>query len=238
MLTEGVLYRSFSVVNRAFIFVIMYYLLELASNLVGIFKLHILLSALFFVTQCGVMAAISKIVEGNRIVLKLFTEGIKFFFIRYLGAYIIWAIVGLLYFIPYVIVLPLIKGKIFIEKTSFVIMSLYFLPLSILTIYVFPFVFVKGEGADAVIDGVKYLFKNFRRSTALILMEVAKTAISILIVEFSLRYPYKSWQYISLSSVNTFISTYIYLTIFTGACYILGEVETVEIGDVSKRDRL
>jgi hypothetical protein len=99
--------------------------------------------------------------------------------------------------------------------------SLSVLILTIFSIYIIPFVFVKNRGADAVIDGIKYLFKNFKNSIVLIAMGIVKVFLSTYLLLFASNYSHCSFQYSAIVSLDSFISIYIDLMIFAGACYIL-----------------
>ena len=230
MKSKEIFKKSFGIVNKAFPFVLIYYLLNLSIFAPRLYKPPIIFSlfllGLYLVIECGVMGAISKIIGGGKVNFKSFIEGIKFFFFRFLGAALILGILAIICFIPSFIFFGITKGDMaineFVKTTPSLLMTnLSTLLFTILSIYIFPFVFVKGKGADAFLDGIKYLFKNFKNSTALVIMGIIEIVISTLILAFALKYPYGSFQYLSLMSINSIISIYIGLAIFAGACYIL-----------------
>lgn len=230
MKPEEIFKKSFSVVNKAFIFVLIYYLLKLFLSANRIYKPHITISlfllGLVLVIQCGIMGVISKLIVGEKINFKLFTESIKLLFLRYLGAFLILAILAIVCFIPSFIFFGITKGDITIDEftrtgPSLLMTNLSMLLFTILSIYIFPFVFVRGKGADAPFYGIKYLFKNLKNSTPLIIMGIIKVVMPAFILIVVLKYPYHSLQYISLISISSFVSIYIELSIFAGACYIL-----------------
>lgn len=232
MKSEEIIKKSFRVTNKAIFFVLIYYLSTLSLTITRNYKFSIILPLslliLGLVIRCGIMGAISKIINGGNMDFKSFIESIKIFFFRYLGAILMLCILTIVCFFPSFIFFRVTKGDMaireFIRTTPSLLMTnLSMLLFTILSIYIFPFVFVKNKGADAFLDGIKYLFKNFKNSTALIIMGIIKIIISTFILAFVAKYPHNSLQYISLISVNSFISIYIELSIFAGACYILGD---------------
>ena len=235
-----VIKKSFNAVNKVFIFVIFYYLLFLSSaifsaiNRVLKFSLSMLmlllgLELITIMTQYGVMGAISKVTAGEGVTLKSWIEGIKSSFFRYLGAIIVLGIFYLILLVIFVtstyLMFSGMKGMAvneIIETVPFnFAVSLSIVMLTIFSIYIIPFVFVKNKGADAVIDGIKYLFKNFKNSIVLIVMGIVKTFLYIYLLLFASNYSHYSFQYNAITSLNSFISIYIDLIVFAGACYIL-----------------
>lgn len=229
-MTGRIIGKSFKAVNRAALFVLLYYLFYLFAAVNRIYEPHILVSilllGLYFVVQCGTLGIISKIIEAEKISFKSFIESIKTYFFKYICALIGLFLLMTVCFIPYFIFAINVKGGLTMAefaktKPSYIISNLSNLLLAILSVYIFPFVFNKGKGVDAVIGGIIYLFKNLRKSMLLIVMTIIKNAIAIFVLGFALEYPYKSWKYIQLISVNSIFSIYIELAIFAWACYIL-----------------
>lgn len=228
---KEVLKKSLHAINKTFLFVLIYYLLSLSVSINRLYKppivISLLLLSLGLVIHCGVLGAILKIIDGKDVNFKSFIEGIKFSFFRYIGAFLTLVIMAIACFIPYFIFARITKGSMAINEVvkttpSSLMKSSSMLLFTIFSIYIFPFVFVKGKGADAFFHGIKYLYNNFKKSISLIIMGVIKVAIPAFLLGLALRYPYNSLQYISLISINSLVSIYIELAIFAGACYILG----------------
>lgn len=121
---------------------------------------------IYWVLACGVLSSLWQYSKEGRYD---FVKGIKDNFLRYLGANIL---LGIMILIPMGFVLILSKGSLssreFIQTPKIQLLTLIYLILTgPLIVFVNSYVFTKRKGIDAVLDGLLYIKKNYKDTSAI-----------------------------------------------------------------------
>lgn len=129
-----------------------------------LFKL--LTMVIYLVLVCGMLSSLWQYSREGRYD---FAKGIKDNFLRYLGANIL---LGMAIVVPMGFVLIVSKGSLssreFIQTPTIQLLTFMYLILARpLFVFVNSYVFTKGKGLDAVLDGLLYIKKHYKNTSAI-----------------------------------------------------------------------
>lgn len=221
---KKLLSKSFRVINNNLILIFLVIVFDLslifskryANN--NVLLTLLALAASFFVT-CGAFASLWQYAKEGEYD---FSEGFSKNWIRYLSAHLIFFIAATA--VGLVIALLINKGQLPSKQAirtleGILIINVYGFMFRLLSLYISPYVFSKGEGADAVFDSIKYLFKNIQSSMLPIIIILT---MSLLITTSKLtQLNISGNQAFALECITTSITSFLNCLVFIIACFIL-----------------
>ncbi len=199
------------------------------------YPVQVILLCVIIYASCGVYASFYQRLIKAKVNFQIFNSLVKRYVKPCIAAGIGIMVFLFLFFLPCGIFIYASKGEMSFREFSalpkvFIIREVVTLIPVILTIYVLPFVFVKNRGINAVISGIKYLLMNFKKSAPLVLVGVARYIIGNGIYLIARRFPAESGEHVAIMCLYFVLSTYITLTIYVGACFILRDENLEEDG--------
>jgi hypothetical protein len=217
--------KSMDIINKNFLLIIILTLMQLPALISASLNLKLTLLLLplaiggFFV-YCGVYSSLWQYNKENKY---NFVEGIKKNIVNYFWATLVGVFILLIFVIPKLLLQGSMRDYQFYQTPTGLLFR-YFTGLifGILLIYVTPHVFTKGEGANAVLDGIKYLSKNLNKSALPIIIVLCFFSIAWL-PRLPLTAGLATMLRVLLAILSAFISSYLACLNFLVASFILNK---------------
>lgn len=126
---------------------------------------------------------------------------------------------------------PLVLGRIFNLIPNIIVNFSLQAIIAVLSIYIFPLIFLTGKGLPTIQAGLNYLFKNLQNSIPLMLLAFSIVVIKLLLfpyfVVYVLKDPY-SLNYLLWGGAITFGLIYLGFVVFCMASFKLADKKTQE----------
>lgn len=176
--------------------------------------------------HCGALALFYQKVTKVNGKLRMFNRFVRKYFRLYISALIGLVAFSFFFFLPFFFFVSRMNWEIIGDNFEaltifFVMRQIAILILGMLMTYLTAFVFVKKQGIDAFINGIKYLLTNFKKSTPLLLLNAIGCVIVSVIRYIAMQHPTGSPSYLFIVSFASILTAYINLAIYVGACLIL-----------------
>ena len=234
---ENILRSSFRKINSNYVLLLVYLLVTLVPLLsrhfyvesdskITTFIIRFAGICMIAYIHCGVLALFYQSLRGTEVNLRMLPT----FANRYLRLYVLgmigFFVFSCLFFSPFFFFVSRVKfgttGYVFESpRTYLVVMQGIIFILSVFMMYTTAFIFSKNRGISAVVDAIKYLLMNFKKSIPLLTFNLMGWIIVSAILVSAVQFPEGCKRYSFIVFFSRMLTNYISLTIYIGACFVL-----------------
>jgi len=234
---ENILKLSFRQINSNYVLLLVCLLVPLVSTLswnlsiaidskVTVFVIRLVKLCIVAYIHCGVLALFYQSLKGVEVNLKMLTSSANRYLKLYVAGLIGIGIFSVLFVSLFLFFVSRVEygmtGYVFEpSRRYFVMIQANMLITSVFTMYATAFVFTKNRGMSAVVDGIKYLLMNLKKSIPLLAFNLVGWIIVSAILFYAIQLPEGSKGYSCIVFLSRMLTCYITFTIYIGACFIL-----------------